>query len=50
MLSITGGQRIKNICVQDKPNGINRTAEIGYGHLGLRRENLSFNDNYIIKD
>jgi hypothetical protein len=33
-----------------KPKGLNRIAKIGYGHLCLREENLSFNNNLIIKD
>jgi hypothetical protein len=31
-----------------KPKGINRIAKIGYGHIFLREENLSFINNYII--
>jgi len=28
--------------------GLNRIAKIDYGHLCLRVENISFNNNYII--
>ena len=31
-----------------KPKAINRTVNIGEGHLCLREENLSFNNNYNI--
>jgi hypothetical protein len=31
-----------------KPKGINRIAKIGYGHLYLREEDLSFIKKYII--
>jgi hypothetical protein len=31
-----------------KPKGINRIAKIGYGHLCLREEDLSFIKKYII--
>ena len=30
-----------------KPKGIHRIAKIGYGHLCLREENLSFGKTYI---
>jgi hypothetical protein len=30
-----------------KPKGLNRIAKIGYGHLCLKQENLSFINNYI---
>ena len=30
-----------------KPKGLKRIAKIGYGHLCLREENLSFINNYI---
>jgi hypothetical protein len=33
-----------------KTKGLNRTAKIGYGHLCLRMENLSFDKNYIIRN
>jgi hypothetical protein len=32
-----------------KLHGLNMIAKIGKGHLYLREENLSFNNNYIIK-
>jgi hypothetical protein len=31
-----------------KPNGLNRIAKTGQGYLYLRKENLSFINNYII--
>jgi hypothetical protein len=31
---------------RNKPKSLNRIANIGYGHLCLREENLSFNNNY----
>jgi hypothetical protein len=31
-----------------KPNGINTMANIWYGHLCLRGENISFNNTYNI--
>ena len=31
-----------------KPNGLNRIAKFGYGHLCRGEENLSFINNYII--
>ena len=32
-----------------KPKGLNRiAAKIAYGHICLKEENFSFNDNYII--
>jgi hypothetical protein len=31
-----------------KPEGLNRMAIIGYGHLSLRDEDLTFNYNYFI--
>jgi hypothetical protein len=31
-----------------KPKGPNSVVKVGYGHLFLREENLSFNNNYII--
>jgi hypothetical protein len=30
-----------------KPTGIHRIAKIGYGHLCLREETLSFDKTYI---
>ena len=33
-----------------KPKGLNRIANIWWGHLCLREENISFNNNYIIKE
>jgi hypothetical protein len=29
-----------------KPKVLNRIAKIGYGHLCLREENISFDNNY----
>jgi len=31
-----------------KPKGLNRIAKIGQGHIGLREDNISLNNNYII--
>jgi hypothetical protein len=31
-----------------KPKVINRIAKISQGHVWLREENLSFNNNYMI--
>jgi len=33
-----------------KPKVLNKMAKIGYGHLCLREENLSFDNNYIKMD
>jgi hypothetical protein len=33
-----------------KPKGINRIAKIGYGHLCLREENLSFDKITLFKN
>ena len=30
--------------------GLNMITKIGYGHLCLRKENLSFNNKYIIQE
>jgi hypothetical protein len=35
------------VSFRNKQKGLNRIAKIGYGHLWLREENLSF-DNHII--
>jgi hypothetical protein len=33
-----------------RPNGPDRMAKIGYGHICLREDNLSFDNNYIIEE
>jgi hypothetical protein len=39
---------IKKKIEASKPNVLNRIAKNGYGHISLRKENLSFNNNYIM--
>ena len=34
--------------IAPKPKGLNRLDIFGYGHLPLREENHSFDNNYII--
>jgi hypothetical protein len=46
-------QVIQNVLGSSKPKGLNNIAEIGKDHRSLKEENLenlSFNNNYIIKE
>ena len=40
-------QFINQVCGMNRPKIMNRIAKISYGHICMREENLSFDNNYI---